>query len=231
MNKNQKAYFVTGTDTDVGKTWLSAALLQTALDMKKSICYHKPIQCGTDDDLIPTGGDPARVKSLVPGNYTCNYGTYLSTPCSPHLAFQKENKHFHLENALKAIDNLPESECTIIEGAGGIRVPISPKFEMLDLIKELRIPVVLCARPLLGTLNHSLLSIDSLLARGIQVAGIVFSNKPNTITQLEIEILLENAIYIEKNTGVQYLGTLPQIQNTMTEYRDWKHHPIANLWN
>jgi len=155
--------FVTGTDTDVGKTLVAALLC-----LRLNASYWKPIQAGS-----PT--DSQRIASWIGAAKVHRETFVLKHPLSPNQAAEKE--------AL-AIDpqcfELPDSPGSlVVEGAGGLLVPISREFFMIDLIQKLTLPVVLTARSGLGTLNHTLLSIEALKRRKIPIVGIVLNGDPH----------------------------------------------------
>jgi dethiobiotin synthetase len=150
---------VTGTDTDVGKTVFAAALA-AALDAT----YWKPVQAGLDD-----GGDGDAVRRLgvrhvLPEAYR------LTTPCSPHRAAHIDG--VRIDPARLA---LPQVEGPlVVEGAGGVLVPLADDLLYADMFARWQAPVVLVARTALGTINHSLLSIEALRHRGVPILGVAF---------------------------------------------------------
>lgn len=180
---------ITATDTDVGKTVFSAALV-AALGFH----YWKPIQAGTRDgtdrqtvaDL--SGAAPAKI---VPERYV------LSVPASPHFAAACDG----IDIDPVSLD-LPEtSEPLIIEGAGGALVPLTPNVLQIDVFARWGLPVVVCARTGLGTINHSLLTLEALRRRNIPVLGIAYIGEENRDTQATIE----------KFGNVKVLGRLPRL--------------------
>ena len=158
---------VTGTDTGIGKTVFSAALTG-ALDG----FYWKPIQAGLDEEtdsqtVLRLSG--LAVQRVLPEAYR------LRTPASPHLAAELDGVTIEHDALL-----IPEKDRPlVVEGAGGLLVPLTRNATYLDLIARWRIPVVLCARTALGTINHSLLSIEAMRARGIAMLGIAFIGEAN----------------------------------------------------
>ncbi len=152
---------VTGTDTDIGKTVVAAGLA-VALGAR----YWKPIQAGLAD-----GSDAATVAALgVPADSILPEAYRLETPCSPHLAAEIDGVTIDLNRlALPAVDGP-----LVIEGAGGVMVPVTRDLIFADLFAQWQKPVVLVARTGLGTINHSLLSIEALRSRGIPILGIAF---------------------------------------------------------
>jgi len=156
--------FVTGTDTGIGKTVVSS-LLTKGLDAT----YWKPIQAGleeeTDTEFVRrTTGIPD--KQIVPERYR------LQTPMSPHGAAKIDDVNIEMSDF-----SLPdyETDHLVVEGAGGLMVPFNDNQMIIDLIKELTLPVVLVARSSLGTLNHTFLSLEALRRRDIPILGVVMN--------------------------------------------------------
>ncbi|MEQ6335495.1 dethiobiotin synthase [Sphingobium sp. MK2] len=178
---------VTGTDTGIGKT-VFAAGLAAALGAH----YWKPIQAGVDPD-----GDKEEVARLsgLPASHILPEAYRLATPASPHLAARIDGVTIALDRlALPQVDGP-----LVVEGAGGVLVPISETLLMADLFAHWGQPVILCARTALGTINHSLLSIEALQSRGVPIAGIAFIGEAHA----------ENERIIPLLAGVPSLGRLP----------------------
>ena len=152
---------VTGTDTDIGKT-VFAAGLTAALGAR----YWKPVQAGLAD-----GSDAASVVTLgVPADRVLPEAYRLTTPCSPHLAAEIDGVTIEADRlALPEVDG-----ALVVEGAGGVMVPVTRDLIFADLFARWGKPVVLVARTGLGTINHSLLSIEALRSRGVPILGIAF---------------------------------------------------------
>ncbi|MEG8023644.1 dethiobiotin synthase [Sphingomonas aurantiaca] len=152
---------VTGTDTDIGKT-VFAAGLTAALGAR----YWKPVQAGLAD-----GSDAASVVTLgVPADRVLPEAYRLTTPCSPHLAAEIDGVTIEPDRLV-----LPEVDgALVVEGAGGVMVPVTRDLIFADLFARWGKPVVLVARTGLGTINHSLLSIEALRSRGVPILGIAF---------------------------------------------------------
>lgn len=168
-----KRIVVAGIHTEVGKTVVSA-LLTKALNAR----YWKPVQCGTPSD------------SQWVENFTGNhcYPSYFSlkTPCSPHLAARKEGIHIHPQNLQP-----PEHDgFLIIEGTGGILVPLNETDTWIDAAVQWRASWVLVHRHYLGSLNHFLLTIEALKQRQISLLGIVFNGEGDPVTE---EMLIQKA--------------------------------------
>jgi len=189
--KKNKQYFVTGIDTDVGKTIVSAILVEAlAAD------YWKPVQAGGLDFT-----DTDAVQQLVTTTTSHFFKeTYrLNTPASPHYAAELDG----IEIDLKAFQ-IPETEHNlIIEGAGGLFVPLNKEVLIIDLIQRFNIPVVLVAKFYLGSINHTLSSIDALQKRNIPIAGIIF-NGPITESSKK---------YILEYSKITCLACIPWLEN------------------
>jgi dethiobiotin synthetase len=155
--------FIAGTDTNIGKTLISSWLC-----LHTGYAYFKPIQTGMSE-----GNDSSLVSTLA--GATIYPEKYLyKAPLSPHLAAKLENKNIDINNI-----KLPEAQNLIVEGAGGLLVPLTQDYLMIDLIKLLAIPVILVASSRLGTINHTLLSLEALRLRDISILGVIVSGKTN----------------------------------------------------
>ena len=182
-----KTIVVTGTDTDAGKT-VFAAGLAAAL----GAAYWKPVQAGLDD-----GTDAGRVAALgvarvLPEAYR------LNTPCSPHRAAEIDGVTIDAARLVPPVTDGP----LVIEGAGGVLVPVTRTLLFADLFARWGHPVVLVARTALGTINHSLLSIEALRARGVPILGVAFSGDANEDSEATIAAI----------GGVKRLGRLPWVE-------------------
>jgi dethiobiotin synthetase len=165
MRPLPKRIFVAGTSTGVGKTIVSSILAE-ALHAD----YWKPVQCGNLEET-----DTHIVQSLVSNHVSKFYEeTYLlKTASSPHYAAEIENVEIKPDRL-----HLPSSEIRLlIEGAGGLMVPLSRDYMVIDLIKYLEASVILVSKNYLGSINHTLLSIEALKQRGIDVLGVVFNGQ------------------------------------------------------
>lgn len=199
--------FITGIGTDVGKTVVSAILTE-ALQAD----YWKPVQAG----LEPTT-DAATVRSLVrntrsrfwPERYR------LQLPASPHAAAAAEGITLQLNDF-----QLPETDNhLLVEGAGGLLVPLAPGLLMADLAQHLDLEIIVVSRNYLGSINHTLLTLEALQARGLRVRGLVFNGEPTPATE----------DFIRQHTGVPLLPrVLPETEVTpevvsryAAEFREW----------
>lgn len=169
MNKN--SFFITGTDTGVGKTLVSAILAK-----KYNAHYYKPIQCG----LNRSGDKDSDIVLNIFKDVSVIKETYFfKNPLSPNIAAKKENVNIEISQFLK-VDKIDYP--IVIEGAGGLQVPINEKILMSDLINHFNLPTILVSRTQLGTINHTLMSIDIIKKKKINLAGIIFSGEENKET-------------------------------------------------
>jgi len=177
FNKFPKRLFVTGTDTDVGKTVVSAILMAGI-----KAAYWKPIQSGIEGIT-----DTSWVKNMtgLPDDHFVPETYLLSQPLSPHASAEHDGVQIDLKSfALPDNEKYPR---LIVEGAGGVMVPLNENQFMADLIKYLNLPVLLVARSTLGTINHTLLSLELLRKKGIDVFGVVMNGPGNKINKKTIE--------------------------------------------
>ncbi|WP_032112763.1 dethiobiotin synthase [Candidatus Paracaedibacter symbiosus] len=181
-------FFVTGTGTDVGKTIASAWLC-----LKLKAAYWKPIQSGAQ-----THSDAETVTAL-----TKNRGVEIFPPCytfqaplSPHLAASLEGQEINLSKIV-----LPTAERLVVEGAGGVLVPLTHRRLMVDLIQHLKLPAIVVAHTTLGTINHTLLTLEALRARQIPVKGVILNGPENN----------DNLWSIETYGQVSVIGYLPPL--------------------
>ena len=210
--------FVTGTDTGVGKTVCAAALLAAAKSLGLNPSYMKPVQtgCATDSDLdfcSTAAGlriDPKDRPFMVPYAFT--------PPCSPHLAAAKARATISIAKINKSFSRLcARHDFVVVEGAGGVLVPINRKPQtMLDVMSALKLPVVLVARPGLGTINHTLLSLAALRGAGLRVIAVLFSDSQSARWDF---IEKDNLRTIRAIGGVEHCLRVPFIENLSN---DWK---------
>jgi len=175
-------FVITGTDTGIGKTVFSAALAGAL-----KLPYWKPIQSGLEDET-----DSEAVARLA-GVPILSEGYRLVTPASPHLAAEIDGVTIDPDTLVPPPGNL------LIEGAGGALVPVTRTLLYADLFARWQVPVIVCARTALGTINHSLLTIEALKAREVPIHGIAFVGDPVDDSETIVAAL----------GGVRRLGRLP----------------------
>jgi dethiobiotin synthase len=184
-------FFITGTDTGVGKTVVSATLC-AALDA----LYWKPVQTGTRE-----GTDRATVMRIagLPRGRTIPEVYRFAPPVSPHLAARRAGARIELDKIVAP--KIAAEETLIAEGAGGVLVPLNETQLMTALMARLRLPVLLVTRTSLGTINHSLLSITALRHARVELRGVIMVGKANA----------ENRKAIEHYGAVPVIGWLPPL--------------------
>ncbi len=186
-----ETYFITGIGTGIGKTITSAVLTE-----KLNADYWKPIQSGDLDQ-----SDSLSIENLITNTTSqIHPETYrLNHPLSPHLSAKMDGIEIELEKF-----HLPETNHPlIVEGAGGLMVPLNNRELIIDLIKHLNIPVIVVSQNYLGSINHTLLTINTLKQHNIDIKGIIFNGETNT----------ESETYILRYTQVQSLGNIPLLVN------------------
>jgi dethiobiotin synthetase len=203
-------FVITGTDTDIGKTVCSAMLMQAL-----GATYWKPIQSGMDGMV-----DARRVQQLsgLPNENFLPERYIFSEPLSPHRAAEIDEQEIDLDEL-----NIPDVEGTLlIEGAGGLMVPLTRENLLINVFKRWQVPVILCARTGLGTINHTLLSLEALWARDIPIHGLVFIGEDNidnirTIAEFSKEKILGHIPHLEELNA----AALADVFDTNFSYEDF----------
>jgi dethiobiotin synthase len=202
-------FFVTGTDTGVGKT-LTCAVLALALEA----WYWKPIQSGVANDTADS--DTVKALSGLPDCYFCPSQYVFPASLSPHQAAELAGVTIEIQNCKTP----PVKGPLIVEGAGGLFVPLNQDTSIMHLIKFLHLPVIIVSRGTLGTINHTLLSIEALRNRNIPILGVVFSGELN----------LENQVSIEKWGEVKTLFHIPHFETvTPAIVQQWTNENIKQI--
>ncbi len=167
----QSAFVIAGTDTGVGKTVFAAALANAL-----TASYWKPIQAGLDE---ATDTDVAAEIGGVPPSRLLQEAYRLRTPASPHFAAESDGVVIDVERLTPPADKRP----LVIELAGGLLVPVTRSVLQIDVVADWRLPVILVARTSLGTINHTLVSLETLRSREIEVAGVAFVGEKTVDTE------------------------------------------------
>lgn len=203
-----RGFFITGTDTNVGKTVVAAAMMHRYRTVAP-VVYWKPIQTGIEDD-----DDTRTVTELAKCDRAeiCDEGIRLPRPLSPHLAALKANRTIEISALLRLVDGHSDTIRWVVEGAGGLLVPLNGQDLMPALISQLKLPVVLVARSSLGTINHTLLTLEAMRSRSLRIAGVVMVGDPNP----------DNRNAIEKFGNVNVLAEMPRFDPLMpTPLKQW----------
>ncbi len=169
-----RGLFITGTDTDCGKTAVGCALARSAQTRGLRVRVVKPVETGCTDmpndalELAKAAGDMSELDQICPYRFTL--------PAAPEVAAAYEERQIDLGHIIETVRRAKsESDLVLVEGAGGLRVPLGKSADMGDLASLLDLPLLVVARAAVGTLNHTLLTLDNAASRGLRVAGVVFS--------------------------------------------------------
>lgn len=206
-----KALFVIGTDTGVGKTIISAIIISALRRKGLSVCPLKPVETGCrkrGGSIIP---EDSRFLSSICGNLPIKQvNTYcFRYPLAPAVAAEFDNKKINIKHILTNIQKAKEKfDIVIVEGAGGLLVPLTWDVTFLDLVSQMRIPIIIVAANKLGTINHTLLTVQLAKIRNINIIGIVL----NTIHKNRDLSRKTNAYAIEKLAKVPIIGEIPFIE-------------------
>lgn len=207
------ALFVTGTDTGVGKTVVTAAIAALAVAAGRRVAVLKPAQTGVapgepgDLEFVEAAAGPSPLLRTA-----CPYR--LRAPLAPAVAAPLEGVRIDPEAIARCYGDLVrEADVMLVEGAGGLLVHLAAGFLMADLARELALPLLIVVRPGLGTLNHTALTVEAARARGIDVAGVVISGYP---AEPDLAARTNPALLVEL-TGAPLVGVLPQIEGLSTE--------------
>lgn len=209
-----KGIFITGTDTGVGKTFVACGLIRAMKDLGMNVCPMKPVESGCrtrtgklvpadTTDLIKASGVREPIDMINPYR--------LRHPLAPSVAAEIEGVKINRKKILSSYNRLSKKyDITVVEGAGGIMVPLYKKYLFLDLAKDLGLPVVIVSRPGLGTINHTLLTIESLRNVRLDVCGVIIDHAVRTKRGLSEKT---SPGVIERLGGVPVLGIVPYSGN------------------
>ncbi len=192
--------FVTGTDTGVGKTFVTAALARTFVAAGKSVFAWKPIETGCLERDGGRVGEDAEALARAAGDWqTGNLrGMYLyAMPAAPYVAALEEEAPAPNPHEIANMVAAANQDVVLVEGAGGLRVPVDRTFDMVGLAKLCALPVLVVARAGLGTINHTVLTLDAIATEGLAVGGIVLSRVPG----IDLATAASNRSEIERLHG------------------------------
>ena len=213
MSAPLRGLLVTGTDTGAGKTVLAAALVAAMVRAGEPVAAHKPAVTGLDD--AGTEGWPAdhellgTVSAMEPAQVSpLRFGPAVS----PHLAARLAGAEIDPDAIIAAARDAADGRTIVVEGVGGLLVPLADGFSVRDLAVALALPVVIAARPGLGTINHTLLTIEAARAKGLDVAAVVLTPWPAQPGKLESS----NRETIEREGAVE-VATLPFVATPAPE--------------
>lgn len=203
-----RGLFVSGTDTGVGKTVVSCALARGLRARGVDLGVMKPVETG----VPPEGPEDARALVAAAGvddplELVCP--VQLALPAAPLVAARAERRRVDLDAIDRAFATLAERHARIlVEGAGGLLVPLDERLDMAGLAARLGLPVLLVARAALGTINHTLLSVEACERRGLELIGVVVSHADGTLSPADAE----NLTLLRERLGARLVGELPPIR-------------------
>ncbi|MET0982797.1 MAG: dethiobiotin synthase [Telluria sp.] len=203
--------FVTGTDTEIGKTLVSSAILHKLVERGLRACGMKPVAAGAelvDGELRNEDADMLAAAGNVhlPPNITTPF--LLREPAAPHIAAQLEGVRIEAVPIIAAYaEILAASDAVVVEGVGGFRVPFNDDFDSADLAAQLNLPVILVVGMRLGCISHALLTVEAIVERGLVLAGWV----ANTV-DADMRFFEENIAALEARIPAPLLGTVPRLE-------------------
>ena len=213
-----QGYFITGTNTNVGKTVVTACLANLLKNQGENVGVMKPIETGVDPECSSSANSDAKFLIEVTGvqdalEDVCPYR--LKTPASPYQAAKIEGKELYLEKILERFRALQSKHSMmLVEGIGGLLVPIAQRYNVTDLALQMDLPLIIVSRIQIGTLNHTLLTINAARQHGLKVAGVIL----NPVHEGELDTIEEEqGSLIEEFSDTLILGTCPYIHDVSSE--------------
>ncbi|MBY0370941.1 dethiobiotin synthase [bacterium] len=207
--------FITGVDTNVGKTVIAAGILKL-LHGTHAACYWKPVQTGT-----VMGDDTNDVQAITELGSDCFMDPVyrFPEPLAPRHAAQKWGKQVEMSALVSAFESRPRDRVLVIEGAGGLLVPLNDKDTQRDLIKRLGLPAILVAEDRVGSINHTLLTLEACRAQNIQVLGVILTKTKGTLGNADsithfgkTEILADIPLSEDKRSAVAQVSCHPRLR-------------------
>ena len=212
-----KSFFISGTDTGVGKTTLCGAIARSLVQMGKNVGVMKPFETGCRAEgsrMIPSDALFLKKMSCSTDDMDSICPCCYKLPLAPYVAGKIEDRKFEIRPVLEKFMELGRKhEIVLVEGAGGLLVPLMENYFTTDLIKDLDIPVIIVSRLGLGTINHTLLSVKHALACGLEVAGIIMNQASTEYGHAE----KTNPEIIKRFSTVSLLGIVPFIEKGLRD--------------
>ena len=211
-----KGYFITGTDTGVGKTVVTACLATLFKSLGGNVGVMKPIETGVDPECNSAANSDAKFLMEVAGVQDADVCSYrLKSPASPYQAARMEGKELDPEKILISFRALQSKHSMmLVEGIGGLMVPITQRYYVADLALQIGLPLIIVSRVQIGTLNHTLLTINAARQHGLKVEGVILN--PSDEGELDA-IEAEQGSLIEKFSDTPILGICPYIDDVSCE--------------
>ena len=205
--------FITGTDTGVGKTVVAAGLALVLKERGLRVGVMKPVATGCkggDQHLVSE--DAVYLLEAAENEFPAlTNPSRFRNPLAPHIAATLEKKEVDLKKIHRSFQELQKHyDFVIVEGIGGLLVPLTKNYFVANLIREFQLPLVIVARANLGSINHTLLTVDAALIRGFEIRGIIFNLIPSVNCSLAE---MTNPKAIHELSGIPVLGSLPEMQD------------------
>jgi dethiobiotin synthetase len=217
-----KGIFITATDTGVGKTVVTGLLARTS--PIRPVDVWKPVQSG--ENLQSSEADHQRLHQLagMPGEASRRVGVSFELPYAPWIAARRIGQVVPYEALIQEAKSRIAHQFCLIEGAGGVHVPLTADKSILDFAQALALPCLVVARPGLGTVNHTVLTVNALRDSGLHVLGVIVNGHTANMEQQAIE---ENIEMIERFAQVRVLGVVPWLEPSQLE----TGHPVfEQIW-
>lgn len=207
---DRHAWFLTGTDTEIGKTFVACALIHAARAAGYSAVGMKPVAAGAETvNGERINEDAARLRaagSFDPGLELLNPWC-LASPVAPHIAAAEEGVVIEPERIVSAFEQLrSRAGVVIVEGVGGFRVPLGDRYDTADLAVDLGLPLILVVGMRLGCINHALLTVEAIASRGLQLAGWIANRVDPAMLRFD-----ENVAALQARIAAPLLGTIPHV--------------------
>lgn len=215
-NTDSKIYCVTGIDTDIGKTVVTGMLAKSFNNHGINTITQKFVQTGcegsSEDIVIHRQIMGMEMLDIDYKGITCPY--IFPVPCSPHLAAKLANKTIDCDRILQATQSLTALyDMVLLEGAGGLLVPITEEYTFLDYLERQRYPLILVTSPRLGSINHTLAAIELAYRRGLEVAGIVYNRHNETDPTIAEDSREIFKLYLEKYGFTPKIADIYQMES------------------
>ncbi len=213
-----RGIFITGTDTGVGKTIVAAGLALALKHRGMKVGVMKPVATGClgENDHRLVSVDAAYLFEAAENEYApLTSPVRFRNPVAPSVASVYETREVDVGAIRSAYQQLQQHyDYILVEGIGGLLVPLKKNYLVANLIRDLDLPILIVSRPTLGTINHTLLTVDSALIRGFFIKGIIFNRSPLVNYSLAE---LTNPRVIHEITGIPVLGSLPELEDVDVE--------------
>lgn len=227
-----QSFFITGTGTGVGKTIVTAGVAGHFLSIGRNVSIMKPVQTGTSKSVSDLETIKAIVPAITPLPKMLATPYSFSLPASPLLAARSEDREIEPDTIMKAFKDASsrqDIDVLLVEGAGGLLVPLTQEFLMVDLISKMDIPTILVTTPGLGTVNHTLLSIEAMKKRNLKIAGIIINKMPLQPGIVE----KDNVRTLGQMSGIPVIAVINEFEflKINRKFDDCLKNEIANFAN